>query len=141
MRASTVCPVILFTRRGMPASAACLAREPLSRGRTFVPAAGGGNRARRKNAACTWRILSGFDRLSFVTPSVSNTKSGAVTADRNAPPGSMKILTAKQMREVDRVTIEELGIPGLLMMENAGRNVFDLLVRKFPNLDRERVAI
>ena len=53
----------------------------------------------------------------------------------------MKILTARQMREVDRITIEKLGMPCLLLMENAGRNVFRLLEEKFPALDRERIAI
>jgi hydroxyethylthiazole kinase-like uncharacterized protein yjeF len=37
----------------------------------------------------------------------------------------MKALTAAEMREVDRLTIERLGIPGLQLMENAGRNVAD----------------
>jgi ADP-dependent NAD(P)H-hydrate dehydratase / NAD(P)H-hydrate epimerase len=37
----------------------------------------------------------------------------------------MKALTAAEMREVDRLTIERLGIPGLELMENAGRNVAD----------------
>ena len=34
----------------------------------------------------------------------------------------MKVLTAAQMREVDRLTIER-GIPGLILMENAGAAV------------------
>ena len=53
----------------------------------------------------------------------------------------MKVLTASQMREVDRITIEQLGVPGLLLMENAGRNVVRFLQEKFPSLDRERITI
>src|SRR5262245_44818506 len=35
----------------------------------------------------------------------------------------MRILNAAQMREADRVTIDEIGIPALVLMENAGRQV------------------
>jgi len=40
-------------------------------------------------------------------------------------------LTADQMREVDRVMVEELHITLVQMMENAGRNLADLAVRLF----------
>src|SRR5689334_4841787 len=33
------------------------------------------------------------------------------------------IVTAAEMRELDRVTIEELGVPGALLMEHAGKGV------------------
>ncbi|HHX87310.1 MAG TPA: bifunctional ADP-dependent NAD(P)H-hydrate dehydratase/NAD(P)H-hydrate epimerase, partial [Firmicutes bacterium] len=35
----------------------------------------------------------------------------------------MKVLTAAAMREADRRTIEELGLPGAVLMENAGLRV------------------
>ena len=41
----------------------------------------------------------------------------------------MKVLTAAQMREVDRRTIE-LGIPGIVLMENAGHRVVEFLARE-----------
>ncbi|MCL4401928.1 MAG: NAD(P)H-hydrate epimerase, partial [Acidobacteria bacterium] len=52
----------------------------------------------------------------------------------------MKVLTAAQMREVDRRTIE-MGIPGLVLMENAGHRVVELLAEKFPPLSDQRIAI
>ncbi len=44
----------------------------------------------------------------------------------------MLILTPKEMREIDRITIEELGIPGHVLMENAGREVYHILREQFP---------
>jgi len=52
----------------------------------------------------------------------------------------VKILTAAQMREVDRRTIE-MGIPGLVLMENAGHRVIELLAEKFAPLADRRIAI
>ncbi len=52
-----------------------------------------------------------------------------------------KILTATQMREVDRRTIEERGIPGLVLMENAGGRAYELLASRFTPLNTRRVVI
>jgi hydroxyethylthiazole kinase-like uncharacterized protein yjeF len=41
----------------------------------------------------------------------------------------MKALTAAEMREVDRLTTERHGIPGLQLMENAGRSVAEVYRR------------
>jgi hydroxyethylthiazole kinase-like uncharacterized protein yjeF len=52
----------------------------------------------------------------------------------------VKILTAEQMREVDRLTVER-GIPGLILMENAGSRVVDFLCENFVPLREHRLAI
>jgi len=41
----------------------------------------------------------------------------------------VKVATARQMAELDRVTIEEYGIPSLVLMENAGRSCTDRILR------------
>jgi NAD(P)H-hydrate epimerase len=52
----------------------------------------------------------------------------------------MKVLTAAQMREVDRRTIE-MGIPGIVLMENAGHRVVEFLAEKFAPLSSHRIVI
>ena len=52
----------------------------------------------------------------------------------------MKVLTAAQMREVDRRTTE-MGIPSLVLMENAGHRVVELLAENFAPLASQRIAI
>ncbi len=48
----------------------------------------------------------------------------------------MKELTREQVREVDRIAIEELGIPGIVLMENAGRNAAHEILDAFSPIAR-----
>ena len=41
----------------------------------------------------------------------------------------MKIVTATQMKQIDRRTIEEFGIPGERLMERAGEGIFRVVMR------------
>ena len=52
----------------------------------------------------------------------------------------MKILTAAQMGEVDRLTMER-GIPGSILMENAGSRAVDYLRETFAPLARHRIVV
>jgi ADP-dependent NAD(P)H-hydrate dehydratase / NAD(P)H-hydrate epimerase len=52
----------------------------------------------------------------------------------------MKALTAAQMREVDRRT-QELGIPGLILMENSGQRVVEFLERAYAPLADRRIVV
>ena len=47
----------------------------------------------------------------------------------------MRILDSDAMREVDRRAIEEIGIPSLVLMENAALGVVDALGDAFPEAD------
>jgi NAD(P)H-hydrate epimerase len=53
----------------------------------------------------------------------------------------MKILTAAQMREIDRKTIVEIGIPGPVLMENAGLQVVRAIRERFPDPKKETFAV
>ena len=53
----------------------------------------------------------------------------------------MKVLTAAQMQAVDRQTIDEIGIPGVVLMENAGRGVADEILLRFASADSPRALI
>ena len=46
------------------------------------------------------------------------------------------VLTADEMRRADRLTIDEIGLPGPVLMENAGRAVCDLIPERFPHARR-----
>jgi hydroxyethylthiazole kinase-like uncharacterized protein yjeF len=53
----------------------------------------------------------------------------------------MRILNAAQMREADRYTIEEIGIPSLVLMENAGRQVVAAMEAAYETQLAGRVAV
>ncbi len=52
----------------------------------------------------------------------------------------MKVLTAEQMRQVDGKTVE-LGIPGLILMENAGHRVVEAIEQRYSPLAGHHVVV
>src|SRR5262245_51298419 len=53
----------------------------------------------------------------------------------------MRVLNSAQMREADRRTIDEIGIPSLVLMENAGRQVVAAIEAMHADLREERVSV
>jgi NAD(P)H-hydrate epimerase len=53
----------------------------------------------------------------------------------------MKVLTAAQMQAIDRQTIDRIGIPGVVLMENAGRGVAEEIARRFSTADPLRALV
>jgi NAD(P)H-hydrate epimerase len=53
----------------------------------------------------------------------------------------MRVLNARQMRDADSRTIQEIGIPAVVLMENAGRQVVSTLQSTFDTLADMRVAV
>jgi NAD(P)H-hydrate epimerase len=48
----------------------------------------------------------------------------------------MKIVTAAEMREIDRATTQRFGVPSFTLMENAGTAVADFVVARYPSAER-----
>ena len=48
----------------------------------------------------------------------------------------MKIVTATEMREIDRITSERFGVPSLTLMENAGTAVAEFVISQYPSAER-----
>jgi NAD(P)H-hydrate epimerase len=52
----------------------------------------------------------------------------------------MKIVTATEMREIDRITSEQYGIPSIQLMEHAGRAVAKYVLAQFPSANEISVV-
>jgi NAD(P)H-hydrate epimerase len=53
----------------------------------------------------------------------------------------MLIVTAEQMRELDRMTIEQYGVPSLTLMERAGEVITQAILDRFPRNAKKGVLI
>ncbi|MBI3248369.1 MAG: NAD(P)H-hydrate dehydratase [Deltaproteobacteria bacterium] len=53
----------------------------------------------------------------------------------------MYLVTAKEMRELDRLTIEQYGTPGHVLMERAGAGAVAALLQKFPHVREASVLV
>jgi len=53
----------------------------------------------------------------------------------------MKSVSRDEIREIDRLAIEDAGVPGVVLMENAGRNVADAVDQLLGGAAARRVAV
>jgi len=53
----------------------------------------------------------------------------------------MRVLNTRQMREADRVTIEVIGLPSMVLMENAGRQVAAAIEASYADALDGRIAV
>jgi hydroxyethylthiazole kinase-like uncharacterized protein yjeF len=53
----------------------------------------------------------------------------------------VRVTTAAEMHALDRLAIETYGIPGVVLMENAGAQVVRVLCQEYPDLKARRVAV
>ncbi len=53
----------------------------------------------------------------------------------------MKVANAEEMQELDRKAIETYRIPGMILMENAGRGAAEVISNTFPDLHKKKIAI
>ena len=53
----------------------------------------------------------------------------------------MYLVTASEMQQMDRQTIESFGIPGRVLMENAGRGATRVLFEQFDNIIDKKVGV
>jgi hydroxyethylthiazole kinase-like uncharacterized protein yjeF len=53
----------------------------------------------------------------------------------------MKIVSVKEMQELDRIAIEDKGIPSITLMENAGIAVSEIALRELKNIKNKKTAV
>jgi len=55
--------------------------------------------------------------------------------------GVMFVVTAAEMRQLDRLTIDKYGVPSLKLMERAGKGVVDVILKNFPGAAKRGVLV
>ena len=54
---------------------------------------------------------------------------------------SLKVVDSETMRAIDEEAIKGYGLPGIALMENAGRSVVEVILKNFPILKDKKVSI
>ena len=52
-----------------------------------------------------------------------------------------QVVTASEMRAIDKQAIEEYGIAGAILMENAGRGIVEAMRQRIPDLSEKKVIV
>ena len=53
----------------------------------------------------------------------------------------MKVVTAKEIHEIDKRAIAEYGIPGIVLMENAGAAVAREIIESLGNVNNKKICV
>jgi NAD(P)H-hydrate epimerase len=80
--------------------------------------------------ACPWGGAVMMDERSYSDSSEVEAGEGFPSLETLADKAA--VFTAAQMREMDRQTIEDIGVPGLVLMERAAQAVSRLIRTRFP---------
>lgn len=83
-------------------------------------------------------MLDGIDvsRLDLVASGCIKQPMEKVTSD-----GTVRIMSRQEVRQVDAWAIQEIGVPGVVLMENAGRSCAELAREKLADVKEPRVCI
>ena len=55
--------------------------------------------------------------------------------------GAVRIVTAQESQRLDKITIDRIGIPSIVLMENAGRSVAEEVLRQLKKFSKKYVSI
>ncbi len=61
--------------------------------------------------------------------------------ERVTPDGTFRIMSRQEVRQVDAWAIHEIGVPGVVLMENAGRSCAELVKERLAAVEDPRVCI
>jgi len=61
--------------------------------------------------------------------------------EKYQPDKKFVVMSREEVRSIDRWAIEEIGIPGVVLMENAGRSCAELIAERLAALEKPKVCI
>ena len=85
--------------------------------------------------------VPGLVKRGSDVPPLDKGRPGGVYAFVKTKGVHMKVVTADEMREIDRRAIEEFGIPGVVLMENAGRGAAEVIEEIANEIEAGRILI